>query len=194
MGMDISGINPKMRKSINEFPILEKWECISWGERKGKEWEEEQDQYWKEDKEYNKANSGIYFRNNCWWWRPLWHYCCVVGEDLIDEKTAIGCSYNDGNGLNDTDSMKLGILLLTKVEDGHTEHWKNERDLYLESLPDDNCGRCNNNNRGNDKKKECKSCDGKGTTENFEKHYPFEVENVRNFANFLLDSGGFEVW
>jgi len=140
------------------------------------------------------SETGSYFRNNCWWWRPLWHYCCVVGEELIDEDTAAGCSYNDGNGLNAKDAAKLAVILQAKIADGHTKTWKKERDLYLESLPDDNCNMCNNNNRGHKKKKECKSCDGKGTQENWNKHYPFAVDNVENFSKFLIDSGGFEVW
>jgi len=140
------------------------------------------------------SETGSYFRNNVWWWRPLWHYCCVVGKDLINEDTADGCSYNGGNGLNADDAAKLAVILQTKIADGHTKTWKEERDLYLESLPDENCGRCNNNNRGNSKKEDCKACDGKGTREHFSRNYPFEVDNVDNFSNFLLDSGGFEVW
>ena len=140
------------------------------------------------------SETGSYFRNNCWWWRPLWHYCCVVGNDLIDEDTASGCSYNDGHGLNAKDAAKLGVLLQAKIADGHTKYWKKERDLQIESLPDENCFRCNNNNRGHSKKKDCKSCDGKGTKDCSEKSYPFEVDNVKEFSNFLLDSGGFEVW
>ena len=140
------------------------------------------------------SETGEYFRNNCWWWRPLWHYCCTVGEDLIDEDTACGCAYNDGKGLNAIKAAKLAVILKAKIADGHTKIWKKERELYLESLPDENCGRCNNNNRGNSKKEDCKACDGKGTREHFSRNYPFEVDNVDNFSNFLLDSGGFEVW
>ena len=140
------------------------------------------------------SETGSYFRNNCWWWRPLWHYCCVVGEDLINKDTAAGFSYNDGNGLNANDAAKLAVILQTKIADGHTKIWKEERDLHLESIPDEVCENCNGNNRGNFKKKNCKACEGKGTRESWERHYPFAVDNVKDFANFLIDSGGFEVW
>ena len=140
------------------------------------------------------SETGSYFRNNCWWWRPLWHYCHSVAPDLIDKDTYISGGYNEGGGLDAKGAAKLAIILETKLAEGHTKIWKKERELYLESLPDENCGRCNNNNRGHSKKKDCLSCDGKGTRENFDKNYPFEVENVENFAKFLIDSGGFEIW
>ena len=38
MGMDVSGVNPVMNKSIEEFPTLEKWDAIPWGERNKDEW------------------------------------------------------------------------------------------------------------------------------------------------------------
>ena len=28
----------------------------------------------------------------------------------------------------------------------------------------------------------------------FAKNYPFDVDNVREFANFCIESGGFEIW
>ena len=46
------------------------------------------------------SKTGSYFRNNCWWWRPLWRYCCVGGKDLIDKEPEIGGGYNDGCGLD----------------------------------------------------------------------------------------------
>ena len=140
------------------------------------------------------SETGSYFRNNCWWWRPLWHYCCVVGEDLIDEDTREGCSYNDGKGLNAIKAAKLAVILKAKIADGHTKTWKKERDLHIESLPDENCGVCNNNNRGYNKKKDCRPCGNSGIKDNWEKNYPFEVDNVKEFSNFILDSGGFDVW
>ena len=140
------------------------------------------------------SETGSYFRNNCWWWRPLWNYCHHVAPDLIDEDLFSSGGYNDGAGLDASGAVKLAIILETKLAEGHTKHWENEYNLYLESLPDDDCSICNNNNRGYSKKKDCNSCDGKGTQENWAKHYPFGVENVENFAKFLVDSGGFEIW
>ena len=140
------------------------------------------------------SETGSYFRNNCWWWRPLWNYCHHVAPDLIDGDLFSSGGYNEGAGLDAKDAAKLAIILETKLAEGHTKHWEEEYKLYIESLPNDTCDVCNGNNRGHNKKKDCYKCDGKGETENFNKSYPFDVENVENFAKFLIDSGGFEIW
>ena len=141
-----------------------------------------------------KNERGSYFRNNCWYWRPLWQYCYTSAPELIDEETFISGTYNDGAGLDDVNAIKLGIKLLALIEDGSCAAYKDKRDEWLETLEDENCGVCNNNNRGYKKKKDCHACDGKGTRDNWMKHYPFEEENVKEFAEFLIDSGGFEIW
>ena len=138
------------------------------------------------------SETGKYFRNNWWWWRPLWLYCKVAAPKIVTEELYEKACYNSGN-LDSKEAAKLGVILQTKIAEGHTKVWKNERDLYLESLPDENCSRCNNNNRGHNKKKDCKVCGNKGTTENWDKHYPFNVDNVENFADFCINSGGFEI-
>ena len=86
MGMDVSGNKPKFNKTIDEFPTLFKWENKDWNERKGKEWKKDQDKYWDEDSKYNEANPGIYFRNSCWWGRPLWDFCHHIAPELIDKE------------------------------------------------------------------------------------------------------------
>jgi hypothetical protein len=44
-----------------------------------------------------KNPKGEYFRNNCWWWRPLWTYSQQVCPK-ITSKVKYGQS-NDGDGL-----------------------------------------------------------------------------------------------
>ena len=194
MGMDVSGLNPEINESITKYPILEKWDAINWGDRDKEEWKKEEDKYWEEHSKFHKANAGVYFRNNCWWWRPLWIYCHQIAPELISEETYTSGTYNDGAGLDAKDAKKLGIKLLVKIEDGSTKGYKEERDLCLEALPDDDCNVCNNNNRGNSKKKDCHACKGKGTQQNWNRHYPFSVDNVKEFAHFCIQSGGFEIW
>ena len=140
-----------------------------------------------------KSSKGDYFRNNVWWWRPLWNYCATSAPELIDKETYVSGTYNDGKGLNAMKAAKLGVKLLTLIEDGSCATYKRERDLYLESIPDEVCGNCNGNNRGNFKKKDCKACKSKGTRESWERHYPFDIENVKEFAEFCIESGGFKI-
>tara|TARA_Y100000310_G_C20529152_1_gene737568 strand:- start:705 stop:905 length:201 start_codon:yes stop_codon:yes gene_type:complete len=40
----------------------------------------------------------------------------------------------------------------------------------------------------------CNGCNGTGKKDNWAKSYPFDEDNVRRFANFCANSGGFEIW
>ena len=74
MGMDVHGINPKQNKTIDKFPVLAKYKEMEAQDRENgfqRKWKELDadkklmNKYWEEDDEYNKANPGAYFRNNC---------------------------------------------------------------------------------------------------------------------------------
>ena len=75
--MDVYGIKPKQNKEMDKFPILYKYDSMEFREK----WKlldkdtKLRETYWLEKDDYEKQNPGIYFRNNCWWWRPLWNYC-----------------------------------------------------------------------------------------------------------------------
>ena len=200
MGMDVHGINPKQNKKLEDFPVLHKYKMMEKDDdgfqRKWKELDADKklmEQYWEEEGEYDKANPGHYFRNNVWWWRPLWDYCYQVADDIIDEHTYESGHSNSGAGLDADGAKALGNRLMQLIADcsviKHEEEDKQRRD----NLPDDDCMRCENNNRGNNKKKDCTSCNQTGKTENFNKHYPFDSRNVEEFAHFCIQSGGFEI-
>ena len=198
MGMDVYGKNPKMMVPKEKFPIYSKYDDMPWGDReKDPKWEKVKDKYWEEMDSYEKSNPGVYFRNNCWWWRPLWQYCKFVNDhyklDLIDEELFEAGSYNDGAGLDADGAVKLAMHLQMSLEDKTAMEYANERQQWLDSLDDEPCSLCNNNNRGNHKKKECSRCDGEGTQKDFAHHYPFDLRNVKEFAKFLEYSGGFKI-
>lgn len=161
------------------------------------------------------SERGEYFRNNIWWWRPLWDYCEQVAPELC---TKIDGHTNSGDGLNDKGAKELGKILLTEVASGRTELYQNEYRRQLSELPLETCNICdgtgirtNPSPSGEDFKlyerelepdKQilygrthgwCNGCDGAGTTPNWMSNYPFSVENVIEFAEFLLESGGFEI-
>ena len=46
---------------------------------------------------------------------------------------------------------------------------------------------------GNDQERQCTSCDDDGKTKSFDAFYPFSEENVKEFADFCIDSGGFRI-
>ena len=79
MGMDVHGLNPKENKNRDDFPMLKKYDDMEFSE-KWKKLDNNRDdskQYWTEKDDWERANPGVYFRNNCWWWRPLWNLSLI---------------------------------------------------------------------------------------------------------------------
>ena len=195
MGMDVYGKHPKQNKTIEEFPIYDKY-CSMKYEDKWKKLDSDKklrDQYWKEQEAYEDVNCGNYFRNNCWWWRPLWNYCYEVADDIMSYEVWNDGHSNSGAGLQSRNAKKLGERLLEEINSGRTLKHQAEYMQRLDEIPDDNCWRCNNNNHGENKKKDCKKCSKTGKQESMSKCYPFDIENVKRFANFCIESGGFEI-
>jgi len=202
MGMDVHGLNPKQNKNINDFPVYAKYKKMEQEDeykgfqRKWKELDADEklkNTYWAEEDEFNNSNRGHYFRNNCWWWRPLWNYCYHVADDIISEELCESGHHNDGAGLHAKDARLLGNRLLQQIREGKTIEYQAEYQQQLDDMPDDDCLICNNNNHGHNKKKDCRRCDSTGKRPNFNKSYPFDVDNVKDFAEFCIESGGFEI-
>ena len=196
MGFDLSGVNPKMNMKPEELPVYHKYNNMDWSDKmKALDNDEKlSNQYWKEYEEYQEANPGVYFRNNVWWWRPLWQFVCEKFPDIIsDEEADSGCS-NSGLLIDADKSMRIGVELTAMLEDGRVQEHNDRYKAELEALPQVDCFVCDNNNRGHKKRKECKTCNQTGLKDDWAKSYPFDVENVREFASFCLESGGFEIW
>ena len=41
---------------------------------------------WAYQQTIEELSPGIYFRNNVWWWRPLWMYISDLCKDILTEK------------------------------------------------------------------------------------------------------------
>ena len=172
MGMDVHGINPQQNKSIEEFPAYNKIKKMRDDKEEG--WKESwvlldedtdlRDAYYKEVDEYENINCGVYFRNNCWWWRPLWDYCRNVAPQLINEELYGEGHNNNGAGLDDKGAKELGEILLGEIANGNTIKYHAEYQQMQDSNDDE-----------------------------WASHYPFDIENVANFAKFCIQSGGFEI-
>ena len=195
MGMDVYGKNPKQNKKLSDFPVYNKFQSMEFN-KKWKELEKDEktkEKYWKEMDDYEDANVGQYFRNNCWWWRPLWNYCFEIADDIISEEVWNSGHSNSGAGLGSRNAKKLGNRLMERIADGSTIKYQAEYIQRQDDLPDDICSRCNGNNRGHSKVKNCINCNKTGRTQSLNKSYPFDVDNVERFARFCLESGGFEI-
>ena len=163
------------------------------------------------------TKEGEYFRNNLWWWRPLWDYCANVADDLIDEETYTGGHYNDGVGLDADGARALGMRLLEEIQSGRTAEFEQRYRQEVAELPMEECETCHGTGIQRDKwgveqglhdkaldpevaavvgrtHGTCNACKGYGKRPNWATHYPFNVENVQEFANFLMGSGGFAIY
>lgn len=67
------------------------------------------------------TNEDTYFRNSVWWWHPLTNYIYNVAPDISSK-----CDYwhsNYGDGLNDTDSLRLANILQFEINSGRIQKY-----------------------------------------------------------------------
>lgn len=159
------------------------------------------------------TEKGEYFRNNVWWWRPLWDYCESVAPHLCED---ISGHTNDGDGLDEISAQELATILLAELANGNTLVYQQKYNEYRASLPREECDLCGSTGIRTDgigvemgqPTKElpvevqiltgrthgwCNGCNGVGTRESWLASYPFSVDNVAEFAEFLSGCGGFAI-
>lgn len=157
--------------------------------------------------------TGRYFRNNIWYWRPLANLCNALAPEIC--AACESWQHNAGDGLDEAGAQALALVLRRRLEDGTIERFIAERDSRLAALPDEACEICAGTGVRSDslgkergmtekriterkhprcgQKGWCNGCDGRGTVRPFETNYPCTVENVTEFADFLEACGGFEI-
>jgi len=79
-----------------------------------------------------KNETGEYFRNNVWWWRRLWDFCCQITPELTDEDHRSG-HYNDGHTIDGIKHKALKENLLKALsETARYSGWVQESEvIYL---------------------------------------------------------------
>lgn len=132
-----------------------------------------------------QSEVGRYFRNNVWYWHPLWDYCRFIAPG-ITEKVKEG-HYNSGDGLDNIDSRKLSFMLTESLNNGVADEYIRlfESDKEPETIP---CG-C----AGYEEPVDCLQCNNTKVIKNYHKLYFIDKENIQSFANFLLECGGFKI-
>ena len=153
MGMDVFGLNPQLK---SEEPT------IDWSSKPSKE---ELDTYIEAKNTFEDENVGYYFRNNVWWWRPLWDYVYQLNDDILTEKDHEHGHFNDGHEITEEQCEVICKRLTEALDNGEAEEYKNKFDAYVKSLDKDDMN----------------------------SHYPFDLDNVRNFRNFVRECGGFRI-
>jgi len=142
-----------------------------------------------------KNKKGEYFRNNVWWWRPLWNYICTVCENTLTDSDCREGEFNNGYSISENKGQRIANRLALLVKNGDTQRYSVRYARKLKKLPDEECEFCKGTGKRNDEYVQgtCNACSGKGKVRPFVTNYPFSVANVRNFIDFCENSGGFRI-
>ena len=166
MGFDLHGMNPDANEPQ---PIWSKGDpFVADGDATivNPQIKEEYDDFCKSKWEWQEANDGAYFRNNVWWWRPLWNFVCSICDDILTEKDMEKGGWNDGHKISKTKSKKIASRIRSHIKDGQVKEYESYYTKKVAQLDD----------------------------KDWNKHYPFSIDNVKQFERFCEHSGGFEIW
>lgn len=146
-----------------------------------------------------KNTKGEYFRNNCWYWRPLWDYVGEACKDFLTNNDMEMGGFNDGHQISDSKAKRIAIRLEHLLRQGEVKRYEEEYKQQMKDIPDEKCDLCNGTGTRNDKhteykKMKCNKCGGKGKVRPFDTVYPFEESNIKEFMEFCRNSGGFQIW
>tara|TARA_Y100000004_G_scaffold183390_1_gene231143 strand:+ start:765 stop:1274 length:510 start_codon:yes stop_codon:yes gene_type:complete len=168
MGFDLHGINPVIREGKEPKRPDNLWsKDIS---------EKERNKYFDKKDAFEDNNPGIYFRNNCWWWRSLWDYVYNECDDILTEKDWESGHYNDGHQISEEKAVAIGKRLNEQIESGRAE-------AYVKSHEQER----------NEAKEGNKGLKVGDEGYNWSESYPLDLENIQRFAVFCSESGGFTI-
>jgi hypothetical protein len=152
-----------------------------------------------------KNKKGEYFRNNVWFWHPLWDYCLKM-YPKVTSKCKEGHS-NSGDGLNASDSKKLAALIRKDLDNGNAALYAEKYREWQNSLEKEQCTICNGSGKRLIKSKLsdsseqeieeeriCNGCNGEGKRDSWYTNYPFTLENLTEWQEFLDNCGGFNIY
>lgn len=185
MGYDVYGLNPKENTPKPAILSGDVWKME----------EAEKKEYFEASNKWEAENKGVYFRNNVWWWRPLWDYVCEVCEDVMSQEDIEAGWSNSGYEITEATVDRMVEKLVVEVAlDNHKKHQEKYME-ELKNLPKEKCELCKGTGERNDEyvQGKCNGCQGKGERDNFATNYPFSTENVEEFIAFLSESGGIKV-
>lgn len=201
MGVDCYGLEPH---NPNQFVKP----TINWDDDPS---ERERQKFFNETEVYEKQVKGSYFRNNWWYWRPMWAYATTIGLEhgIITKGQAEYGNGNDGSQIDGETAKKWGELILWDIAEGnvrdHETEYKIQYDMakehndeldkamqILREVVQDETG--NKDIVPNDyPKKHKKSWQELWDKRDHRASYPFSEENLKEFAEFMVESGGFSI-
>ena len=120
-----------------------------------------------------------YFRSNIWYWRPLWNYVAILSKDILTDDDIEEGNYNNDHIINSELSVTIGNRILESFSNNVFTDFKDKFEKEKEDLDKENvCSNSNNNT---------------SSSENFYKNYILDKDLLEEFANFCINSGGFQI-
>ena len=199
MGMDVYGVNPTIHIGTKKPERPKDFDKAS---------RKVIDKYFKEETEYENKNAGVYFRNNCWWWRPLADFMIAHCEWLTQEQqqhlhdnSGFEFSHHEAGTIADT---------LQKMVDAGTAKAREELNRREMAVAEEWNKGLHKQHEALEKEVIKETGDAKIVPYDYPKHfkkkydaiqdqtdrnahYPFKEANVKRFICFLRECGGFQV-
>ncbi len=160
-----------------------------------------------------KTDAGVYFRRNVWGWHALAKLVCKLAPHITCHCRR--WHTNDGDGLNATNAKRLAVALDVALASGKVATLVALRVARLRRLPDESCTWCGGTGvrtdeigreHGLDQRHIddvghprhgqtgwCNGCDGRGSNRPREMSYRVSEADIRAFADFVKNSGGFRI-
>lgn len=198
MGFDLYGVKPKIKEGSVK-PERPDWNTAT---------ETEKDEYYSALDSYEAENKGVYFRNNVWWWRPLAQYVIEHTKVITDDKKIQGFSYNDGVEIDEEEAVQIAKQLKHLIKTGHTKKYEEDYMLAYKKAVLNNKKvqeELDSFQKAMDKKHGGDIAPADYPKDDLEKwesiyakmdnngSYPFSEKNVKEFAEFAEQSGGFQI-
>mgnify|MGYP004447003225 FL=1 len=139
---------------------------------------------------------GTYFRQNVWGWRPLWGLTVETCSHILTVKDAISGGGNRGHRIAKSKAIRMAKCLQKAIDNGEIANTIKAEQKQLEEMADEICTWCDGTGTRDDKfvQGKCNVCDGRGKNRPFDTYYSTSVEEVAEFAEFCVNSGGFDIW
>jgi hypothetical protein len=208
MGFDLYGENPKLVKLLSDEKS-ERYEELSAMSYSDREKQDLNDEYWELQTEWENNNPGSYFRNNVWWWRPLWSFTCDHCADFLTEDDMNGGCYNDSYIITEDKAVAIAKRLKEALEEPETQVYldnhmkamekakKHNEMIEQEKKALDEIAVAITGNKDvapidypKDLKKKFDELMDK---RDWASSYPISRENIEHFAEFAEQSGGFSI-
>ena len=208
MGFDLYGENPKLVKGFSDKKS-ERYEELASMSYSDREKQGFNDEYWELQSEWENNNPGNYFRNNVWWWRPLWTFTCDHCADFLTEDDMNGGCYNDSYIITEDKAVAIAERLYEALKEPETQEYLDNHMKVMEKAKKHN-EMIEQEKKALDEiavaitgdkdvapidypKDLKKKFDELMKKRDWASSYPINRENIENFARFAEQSGGFSI-